>query len=594
MKLKHLLWAALTALAALPVLLLGIWVSNNALDREIAAVEEKHLLLARNITAALDRYAGDVEALFALFSRLAVDGNTDPRLQALADELGFGHVFVLDPAGRVLQQINGPKAEFDSVPHGVLVALTADAGPDIRFSPVVMNAAGVPTIFLTQRLDEQRLLMGALSTAYFVELQHAIAFGERGHAAIVDQTGQVIAHPNEGWRLEAKNIAKVDPVRRMINGETGVSRFFSPAMQADMISGFTTVSGPGWGVMVPQPIDELRAQAREVVKLAALVAAVGVGLAAILAWTVAGLIARPLQAIGMAVDQIRAGNGAARVRPLARPAAREVRDLAVCFNEMAEHVEGNRVLIQRSLEDAQAADNAKTEFLANMSHELRTPLNAIIGFSETMRMEMAGPLPNEQYRQYAGDINKSGNHLLDIINDILDLAKIEAGRLRLELEPVEVEPLVAGAVALIEKQAQKGRITIVRQMHADLPAVTTNAVKLKQILINLLSNAVKFSPQDSRIAVSAWVEPSGTFKLQVADEGIGMDEQQIKTALTPFGQLESAMARNFQGTGLGLPLAKGFAELLGGGLEIVSAPGRGTTVTVTLDRAAEARTRSAA
>ncbi len=227
-----------------------------------------------------------------------------------------------------------------------------------------------------------------------------------------------------------------------------------------------------------------------------------------------------------------------------------------------------------------AANAAKSMFLANMSHELRTPLNAILGFSEMMRDAMFGPL-DPRYREYAGDIYGSGTYLLRLINDVLDSAKIEAGQLSLHEETIDIADLIHECVRLVADRARQGNVRIATELQDGLPLLRADRVRMKQVLLNLLSNAVKFTPPGGQVAVSARAEVSG-LALAVADSGVGMAPEDIPRALEPFGQLENTLDRKHEGTGLGLPLAKGFVTLHGGGFEIDSARGRGTTVIIRL------------
>ncbi|HEX9462869.1 MAG TPA: ATP-binding protein [Alphaproteobacteria bacterium] len=231
---------------------------------------------------------------------------------------------------------------------------------------------------------------------------------------------------------------------------------------------------------------------------------------------------------------------------------------------------------------AESANRSKSEFLANMSHELRTPLNAIIGFAEIIAKEMFGPLNIRQYKEYAGDITVSGGNLLEIINDILDMSKIEAGRLDLREEGVEIAGIVTACQRLIAARARDADVDVVCQIPANLPQLRADELRIKQILLNLLTNAVKFTPPSGRVTVSAFLLPEGHFELAVADTGIGMSGEQIELALQPFRQIDNSLARKSQGTGLGLPLVKAFTELHGGRLRIHSVPGEGTTVAVVL------------
>ncbi|HEV7367627.1 ATP-binding protein [Arenibaculum sp.] len=233
-------------------------------------------------------------------------------------------------------------------------------------------------------------------------------------------------------------------------------------------------------------------------------------------------------------------------------------------------------------ERAELADRAKSEFLANMSHELRTPLNAIIGFAEIIRDELFGSTGNPLYREYATDIHDSGRHLLALINEILDLAKVEAGSLKLREEAVSLGDVMDACRRLVRDRAQDQGVDVHAEAAATLPRVFADPTRIKQVVLNLLSNAVKFTPAGGRIVLAARVEAGGGVVLTVADTGIGMAPESVEVALQPFRQIENAFNRRHQGTGLGLPLAKRMIELHGGTLVIASTLGEGTTVEVRL------------
>ena len=225
---------------------------------------------------------------------------------------------------------------------------------------------------------------------------------------------------------------------------------------------------------------------------------------------------------------------------------------------------------------AEAASKAKSDFLANMSHELRTPLNAIIGFSDLMRSEVLGPIGSDTYRGYVSDIHFSGCHLLEIINDILDVVRHESGKMELKEDTVPVEDLIADALRLIRPQAREAQVNLNwRPAATALPELRCDRVRVRQILLNVLSNAVKFTEPGGCIDIKT--EVSSGFELIVRDNGIGIRPEDIARILTPFGQVASVYSRN-QGAGLGLTLTKALIERHGGHLSLYSAPGLGTTV----------------
>ncbi|WP_330218138.1 sensor histidine kinase [Phenylobacterium zucineum] len=233
---------------------------------------------------------------------------------------------------------------------------------------------------------------------------------------------------------------------------------------------------------------------------------------------------------------------------------------------------------------AEGASQAKSEFLANMSHELRTPLNAINGFSEIMVAEMYGPLGDARYRDYARDILNSGQHLLALINDILDMSKIEAGKMSLRFDPCSLEEIAEDALRLVRNRAESAGLTLVLDF-VELPEVEADYRAVKQVLLNLLSNAIKFTPRGGRITLRAERrdDPLGQrVRVSVQDTGIGIAPEDLERLARPFEQVESQHAKTQQGTGLGLALTKAFVELHGGLLDLKSAPGQGTTASFSL------------
>jgi signal transduction histidine kinase len=240
--------------------------------------------------------------------------------------------------------------------------------------------------------------------------------------------------------------------------------------------------------------------------------------------------------------------------------------------------------LRRATRAAEAANAAKTRFLANMSHELRTPLNAIIGFSEIIHGQLFGLIGNERYLDYSGDILRSGRHLLDVINSVLDLAKSESGKMMLENRPTDMAEVLKDCITMVEEQITGAGLTFeVSGLDQHLPLLGDPA-KLRQIFLNLLSNAMKFTPSGGKVWLQAERTADGV-SVMVGDNGIGMSPEDMDVAMQPFGQVDNRLERKYEGTGLGLPLTRAFVELHGGMMRFESARDQGTRVFVTFPRA---------
>jgi signal transduction histidine kinase len=272
-----------------------------------------------------------------------------------------------------------------------------------------------------------------------------------------------------------------------------------------------------------------------------------------------------------AIEALRRGAFDYLLKPL-HPAETLSR-LEKCFDKIA---------LQRRAEKAEAESQAKSAFLAVISHELRTPLNAIIGFSGLMQDERFGPLGAPRYREYISDIKQSGEHLLELINNILNLSRAEAGKLDLHEDDLDIVDLAQTCARHMQPRVAEAGLQLELSLPTSPQMLRADAAKLRQILFNLLSNAMKFTPEGGRVLMRVNKRPDGGIDLIVEDTGVGMAPADIPLALQPFTQLDSSLARRYEGTGLGLPLTRSLAELHGGSLRLESSLGKGTTATVIL------------
>ena len=250
--------------------------------------------------------------------------------------------------------------------------------------------------------------------------------------------------------------------------------------------------------------------------------------------------------------------------------------IATFYIDMTKMVEQEKILL-KAKEEAESASRSKSDFLANISHELRTPLNAIIGFSELIRDELAGPPTSPKYKEYIGDIHNSGMHLMELINDILDLSKAEAGMIEGAERLTDAAEVIEACTKLMGPKAERAYVKLFETHRADLPYLWVDPKHLRQILLNLVSNAVKFTPEGGKVEINAEATAKG-LTITVKDTGIGMREEDVPKAMAPFGQIDSSLARKYNGTGLGLPLTKRLMEHYDGQIDITSAPGKGTEV----------------
>jgi diguanylate cyclase (GGDEF)-like protein/PAS domain S-box-containing protein len=349
-RLKYLNFLALTLISTIPVIMLGYWVQETALQKELTAVEDKHLIIAKNLSRTFERYAQDTKAVFRHVGLLIANGQDLHQSQMLLDTMGItGICRVNKNLANEFNTAEDCSFSVNSKQLSMLMALGEKSKGDVQISNLD-RLDDRPIFFLVQAIGPNQFMLGTLETTYLIKNQKSIAFGVRGHSMVVDATGRVIAHPKREWEKISKDASKLSVVQKMIRGETGVSTFFSPPMQADMIAGHTSVPGVGWGVMVPQPLSELHDQAGDARWIAFFIAMIGIIVASLFGWIAAKALSGPIESISRTATEIANGDSTARVPDLPKYTAREVIDLASSFNQMVSQLGDSHASLLRSRE----------------------------------------------------------------------------------------------------------------------------------------------------------------------------------------------------------------------------------------------------
>jgi two-component system cell cycle sensor histidine kinase PleC len=442
--------------------------------------------------------------------------------------------------------------------------------PDMYISdPVIGRVSGRVMIQVSRRVDDANgrflgILVFTLAPDDLTTLHRSVDLGRRGVIALVGADGRLRARFGDTPEGTPSVLGGPWPVMLDPGATDGIVR-------SDAVDGVTRIYSlrrlPTFPLIVAAglSLDDELAEARTHTFLE-----IGIGIAASVLLAALNVLL---------VREIRHRHQ--REMELAREHTALETARAELLIEQGKLAAINQELLY-STEQAEAANLAKSQFLAQMSHELRTPLHAVIGFSELICHHVSSLPGSLEIAGYANDIMKSGRHLLSLINSILDLSKVESGTARLAEDDVPLDEVIQDSLTTIRQLAVAANVAVDTSLPAELPVVRGDATKLRQIFINLLSNAVKFTPQGGSLTVLARREQDGGFAVIVADTGIGMTEAEVAVAMEPFGQVENSLARTFEGTGLGLPLARRMTELHGGRLTVGSVKGVGTSVEVYL------------
>lgn len=595
--LRGVVFSMMMVVAILPIAAFYNWVERNSFQRELDAVEETHLIIAQNLSAALSRYATDAKSIFTLaVANIDLLDRSNRYTQALSN-FHICHIVVLDTANNEVSRLDGNASHSPELPAPALLQelrATAEAANGEVVISGIRHHNGTPHFFIIQSMGNGQIALAPLSPKYIETLQKSIAFGELGHSMMVDQDGLVIAHPNAEWQRISKNASKLPVIKAMMEGRTGVMQFYSPPMQADMIAGYTFVPETGWGVMVPQPISELAQRAGEVQRAAVLVALVQLALGLLLSWWFSSWLSRPIRSIAMAARVLSRGGFRTRIGSLPRHTPAEIAQTAHAFDAMVDDIEQMTGRLQfalaeaemisgeraKLLEAAQAANAAKSQFVSMVSHELRTPLTSIKGALELLNTSIAGDMPDAA-RSLLDVAIRNGKRLATMIDDLLDLEKLDAGKLQFQFEDADLGEIVAEAV---EANSGYGALADV-QFQFDRPAepicANVDPGRLQQVLSNLLSNAAKFSFKGQMVEITLG-QKDGRAEIAVRDWGTGIPDQVGDSIFDAFVQADGSDTRVVGGSGLGLSIARMIVWRHKGTLTYESTEGKGTTFTVSL------------
>ena len=581
MRLRTLIFGALVLVSVLPVGILAYWQMLNTERNEFTVVENQHEVIAQNLTVALERYATDLRSAFQLSAELFRDSMEMTGLERHLRELFFRHICSIDAQGRIQQYQCALSCPQNTVfPQAVLQSLErtinqAKSNPgSIYFSDITANSLGQPALFLVKQAANGNTIIGEVTPRYLVDLQRSVAFGENGYAAIVDRAGRVIAHPNAEWTESMKDLSQFSVVQKMMDGENGVTRFFSPAAGQDMVAGFNVVPRAGWGVMVPQPRSEVFDQANSISMAALTIALLGIAAASFLGWWISGILSNPMKSMADAAQAVARGDLTSGVQLTSKLRPIEIRRLQASFNQMIDDVGRKNTVLVNLAHEAVVSNDHKSAFISSMNHELRTPMNAVLGFAQLLQSE---DTLTENQKTAIDNILRCGNHLLELIDQMLDLNTIEAGTLPLNMEEIPARDVFNESIHLVQSRASHEGIEVIDQTQGQtLPLLWTDSTRLIQVLLNLLSNAVKYNREGGSVTLSCQQISDEMLRINVSDTGIGISDEMRDRIFEPFERLGHELGQ-IEGSGIGLSITRQIVELLGGKIGFDSIEGEGST-----------------
>ena len=570
-------------LGVAPLGLFWLWPQSSALQKEFDDVKDRHLVIARNLAHGLQRFHRDATSTFDFAADTLLAGAALPDTRSVLANLRFRSICQVEVAtGRLLRGVRGLGQCQEQLAAATQEMLgTMKEGGRTVLSPVHADANGEPVIAWMRRSGKVAVV-GTIDTRYFVESGRSIAFGRNGHTTIVDQTGRVLAHPITEWESEMHDLSQLEVVRELLDGRAGIKTYYSHTFKDEVIAAYVTVEGAGWGIMISQPLAELKDAINRFQRSALSIFAMCLLLAALVACRAAFTLLDPVARVIDGASAMARGSTDVRLPLPGRLAPRELTDLTSTFNALAENVASARRGEARAREAAERANQSKTDFLRTVTHELRSPLNAIVGFSDLLATGKLGPPGSAASQACLEDIRTGARMMMSLTNDLLDLARIEANQYPIDDELLDLAEIGGRAARFSQPMAKTRGAEVVVEIDRDLPAVRGDERALFQCVLNLVSNAVKYGRDGGRVVVSADLLQTGGVRISVTDDGPGIAAEDIDRVQQPFERVSNRANRDVTGTGLGLPIVRKLVELHGGRFALQSQLGAGTTAIIEL------------
>jgi signal transduction histidine kinase len=517
-------------------------------------------------------------------------------------------IYVADVKGKQIARADAEELEDVSKIWAFQVALAGDELiSDVYLDPETSKPMRTITLPITNGGIVVGVLSADINFDRIMLSVRSINAGENTNVIIVASNGRVVAH-TQMHQIAELNFGKLPAVEAVLAGRAGTIEGYIDELGRQVLGTYVPIRKLGWGVVIQKPLADISSEVGQLRATILWALIVTVFIAVLSGWLMSRQIAKPIRQIAGASEKVAQGDLSLLVSVKSYD---EVGVLAHSFNQMILSLRKSRDELRqwgkelekkvkqrttdleyksRELSEAnirlEKMSQHKSQFLANMSHELRTPLNSILGFSEVLQDKMFGQL-NEKQEEYVNYISESGQHLLSLINDILDLSKIEAGRMEMELTEVRIGDLLRDSLTMVKEKAFKHGIELDLKLEDEIPESHADERKLKQIVFNLLSNAVKFTPYGGKVGIEA-VKEEGDIRVTVWDTGIGIKEEDRGKLFKEFEQLDSGVDKRYQGTGLGLALSKRLVEMHGGRIWVESEAGKGSRFSFTLPTVQEA------